>query len=111
MHSTWNSKTVKCVNSIREIEPFRQVSPEEQKQNRLSITNNEMILQEIEKSKFAQINDKRYYFVAVSRNCATTLFSPAFCMKLLGSKETNRKKLKRFYSRKNKDLLKWKNLQ
>ena len=48
----------KRINSIREIETFGQLSPE----NKFSIKNNEMILQEIEKSKFAQINDKRYYF-------------------------------------------------
>ena len=48
----------KRINSIREIETFGQLSPE----NKFSIQNNEMILQEIEKSKFAQINDKRYYF-------------------------------------------------
>ena len=45
------------INSIAEIETFGQLSAEKQKQNRFTIKNNEMILQEIEKSKFAQIND------------------------------------------------------
>ena len=43
-------------------ETFDQLTPEKQKQNRFSIKNNKMILQEIEKSKFASINNKRYYF-------------------------------------------------
>ena len=51
------------INSIAEIETFGQLSAEKQKQlNRFTIKNNEIILQEIEKSKFAQINGKRYYF-------------------------------------------------
>ena len=50
------------INSTAEIETFGQLSAEKQKQNRFTIENNEMILQEIEKSKFAQINDKRYCF-------------------------------------------------
>ena len=43
----------KQINSIKEIERFGQVSPKKQKENRFSVKNNEMILQEIEKSKFA----------------------------------------------------------
>ena len=50
------------INSIREIETFAQLPKEKQKQNRFTIKNNQMILEEIEKSKFAQINNKRYYF-------------------------------------------------
>ena len=47
-------------NSIRKIETFGQLPKEKQKQNRFTIKNNQMVLEEIEKSKFAQINDKRY---------------------------------------------------
>ena len=47
------------INSIREIETFAQLPKEKQKQNRFTIKNNQMILEEIEKSKFAQINNKR----------------------------------------------------
>ena len=52
----------KRVNSIRETETFRQPPKQKQKQNRFKIKNNQMTLEEIEKSKFAQINDKRYCF-------------------------------------------------
>ena len=38
------------------------LTPEKHKQNRYAIKKNEIVLEEIEKSKFAQINDKRYYF-------------------------------------------------
>ena len=41
---------------------FVQLTQEKQKQNRFLIKRNEMVLEKIEKSKFAQINDKRYYF-------------------------------------------------
>ena len=49
----------KRVNSIREIVTFGQLPKEKQKQNRFTIKNNQMVLEENEKSKFAQINDKR----------------------------------------------------
>ena len=52
----------KQINSIKEIETFSQLTQENQKQNRFSIKRDEMVLEKIEKSKFAQINDKRYYF-------------------------------------------------
>ena len=52
----------KRINSIREIEIFRQLPNQKQKQNRCTIKNNQMIFEEIEKSKFSQINNKRYYF-------------------------------------------------
>ena len=50
------------INSVKDIETFGQNLPEKQKQNRFEIKQNEMVLEEIEKSKFVQINDKRYYF-------------------------------------------------
>ena len=52
----------KRINSVKEIENYCQNQPEKQKQNRFAIKENKMILKEIEKSKFLQINDKRYYF-------------------------------------------------
>ena len=50
------------INSIKGIETFGQLTKKKQKQNRFAIKNNEMVLEEIEKSKFTQINYKRYYF-------------------------------------------------
>ena len=93
----------KRINSIREIETFGQLSPE----NKFSIKNNEMILQEIEKSKFAQINDKRYYF---SDEIVSLPFSYPYLHETV-SKETKSKKVKCFYSKKNTNLFKWKNLE
>ena len=52
----------KQINSIKKIETFSQLTQENQKQNRFSIKRDEMVLEKIEKSNFAQINDKRYYF-------------------------------------------------
>ena len=45
------------INSIKGIETFGQLTKEKQKQNRFAIKNNEMVLEETEKSKFTQIND------------------------------------------------------
>ena len=52
----------KRISLIREIETFVQLPKEKHKKNTFTIKNNEMVLEKIEKSKFAQINDKRYYF-------------------------------------------------
>ena len=52
----------KRISLIREIETFGQLPKEKHKKNTFTIKNNEMVLEKIEKSKFAQINDKRYYF-------------------------------------------------
>ena len=46
------------INSTVEIDTFGQLSSEKQKQNRFTIKINEMIFQETEKSKFAEISDK-----------------------------------------------------
>ena len=43
----------KRINSIRETETFRQLPKEKHKQNRFTIKKNQMVLEEIEKSKFA----------------------------------------------------------
>ena len=52
----------KRINSIKQIETFGILPAEKQKACRFTIKNNDMFLQEIEKSKFAQIKDKRYCF-------------------------------------------------
>ena len=49
----------KRINSIKEIETFGQLPKQKQKQSRFTIKNNQMILEEIEKSKFFQINNKK----------------------------------------------------
>ena len=67
-----------------------------------------MVLEEIEKSKFAQINDKRYYS---SEGVVSLLFSHPFSKEIFDFKRKKTKKLGRFYNRKNSNLFKWKNLQ
>ena len=56
-----------------------------------------MILEEIEKSRFAQINDKRYYF---SYGLVSLPFSYPFLNKLSFLKEKKSTKVIRFYNRK-----------
>ena len=47
---------------MKEIETFGQLPKKKQKQGRFSVKNSEMVLEEIEKSKFSQIINKSYYF-------------------------------------------------
>ena len=59
-----------------------------------------MVLEESEKSKFAQINDKRYHF---SDGIVSLPFSHPFLLEIVKFKrEKKNKKLKHFYNRKNK---------
>ena len=74
----------KRINSIIEIEIFGHLPNEKQKQNRFAIKNNQMVLEEIKKSKFAQINDKRYYF---SDGIVSLPLSHPFCSKLSSLRE------------------------
>ena len=50
------------INSVRDIERFGKVHNEHLSQRRFSVKHNDMHLQEVKKCKFAQVNDKRYYF-------------------------------------------------
>ena len=50
------------INLTREIETFGQLPTEKKKKKRFLIKNNDTVLEEVQKSKFAQINNKRYYF-------------------------------------------------
>ena len=60
-----------------------------------------MVLGEMEKSKFAQINDKRYYF---SNGIVFIPFSHPFLLEIVKIKRERKKtkKLKHFYNKKNK---------
>ena len=80
------------INSIREIETFAQLAKEKQKQNRFTIKNNQMILEEIEKSKFAQINNKRYYF---SDRILSLPFSLPFLKEIVNFKTKQQQKKKK----------------
>ena len=73
---------------IREIETFGQLPKEKQKQNRFTIKNNQMVLEEIEKAKFAQINDKRYYF---SDGILSLTFSHPFLKEIVDFNYSNGK--------------------
>ena len=84
---------VKRINSVKEIKTFGQISPEKQKQNRLSIKSNKMILQEIEKSKFAQINDKRHYF---SDGIVSLPISHPYLHEIVKFKRDKKKKIEAF---------------
>ena len=92
----------KMINSVKDIETFGQNLPKRQKQNRFAIKQNEMVLEEIEKSKFVKINDKRYY---LSNGIVSLPFSHPLLHKInVFKKEKKNKKLSSIYKRKNKLL-------
>ena len=93
------------INSIREIETFAQLPKEKQKQNRFTIKNNQMILEEIEKSKFAQINNKRYYF---SDRILSLPFSLPFLKEIVNfktKKQQQKKKMEAFLQQEKHKLI------
>ena len=49
----------KRINSVIDIENFGQLFTEKQKKNRFALKKNNMYFEEVEKSKFAQINDEK----------------------------------------------------
>ena len=55
----------KRINSVRDIDNFGQLPQENLSQFRFVIKNNKMNLQEVNKSRFAQANDERYYFADI----------------------------------------------
>ena len=89
----------KRINSAKDIETLGQNMPEKQKQNRFAIKQNKMILEEIEKSKFVQTNDKRYYF---SDGTVSLPFSHSLLHEINQfKKEKKNKKLSSICKRKN----------
>ena len=92
------------INSIREIETFAQLPKEKQKQNRFTIKINQMILEEIEKSKFAQINNKRYYF---SDRILSLPFSLPFLKEIVNfkTKKQQKKKMEAFLQQEKHKLI------
>ena len=92
------------INLIREIETFAQLPKEKEKQNRFTIKNNQMILEEIEKSKFAQINNKRYYF---SDRILSLPFSLPFLKEIVNfkTKKQQQKKMEAFLQQEKHKLI------
>ena len=83
----------KRINSVKEIENYCQNQPKKQKQNRFAIKENKMILKEIEKSKFLQINDKRYYF---SDRIVSLPFSHPLLHEIIHFRKEKKQKIKSY---------------
>ena len=81
------------INQIKEIETFGQLTQEKQKQNRFSIKNIETILEEIVNSKFAQINDKMYYF---SNSIVSLPFSHPFLHEIVEFERNKKQNIQSF---------------
>ena len=96
----------KRLNSIKDIKTFGQLLHKKQGHFRLSVKNNKMVLEEIQKLKFAQINNKRYYF---SNGIVSLHFLHSFVKDIVKFKEEKKKKgSKNIYLRKNKAFCWWK---
>ena len=87
----WASLLTVNEYSVRDIENFGQLKKETYQQDRFSIKKNEMFLDKVEKSKFAQINDKRYYF---EDGIASLLFSHPFLTEIVNYKRKKKQKKK-----------------
>ena len=95
----------KRTNSTKEIETFEQLPKEKQKQNRFAIKNNQMELEEIGKLKFAQINDKRYYF---TNSIDSLPFSYPFFLKIVKFKREKKQKIETFLQQEKLKLIQMK---
>ena len=90
----------KRINSIREIETFEQLPKEKLKQNRFTIENIHMILEEIEKSKL-RIRD-----TILAAELYIYRFPTLSSKRLLILKEEKSERLMNFYNWKNTNLFK-----
>ena len=78
----------KKINLVREIETVGQLDAQKHSRFRFFVKNNSMVLEEIQKSKFSQINDKRYCF---SEGIVSLPFSHPSLKTIIGYKEKNNK--------------------
>ena len=92
----------KRINLIREMETFRQLPKEKPKQNRFTIKSNRIVLEEIEKSKFAQINYKRYYFID---GIVSLPFSHPFLKEIVDFKREKKQKIETFLQQEKHQLI------
>ena len=97
MRLVWNLKIMQ-ITLIKEIETFEHLPNEKQKQNRFAIKNNQMVLEEIEKSKFAQLNYKRYFF---SDQIVSLPFSHPFLLGIVKFKTEKKQKIETFLQQEN----------
>ena len=90
------------MNSVKDIEIFGQLSQEKRSQFRFSVEKNKMVLDEVQKSKFAQINDKRYYF---SDAIVSLPFSPPLLGDIIKFKEEKKKGIEKYILEEKQNLL------
>ena len=94
---------VKRINLIKEIETFAHLLNEKQNKKKMfAIKNNEMVLEEVEKPKFAQKNDKRYYF---SNGIVSLPFSHPFLSKIVKFKREKKQKIETFLQQEKHKLI------
>ena len=90
----------KRINSVKDIETFWQLSAEKHSQFRISVKKNKMVLEE--KSKFAQINDKRYYF---SDGIVSLPFSHPLLSEIVEFKGRKKERIEKYIIEEKQNLL------
>ena len=91
------------INSVREIERFGKVQNQYLSQDRFAVNRNEMNLQEVQKCKFAQINDKPYY---LEDGTVSLPFSHPSLLEIVIYKAEKKQKGERYIYLEKKNLLK-----
>ena len=91
----------KRINSVKDIEIFGQLLQEKQEQNRFVVKNNNMYLEKIKKTKFAQTNERRHFF---SNGIVSLPFFHPFLSQFVTYKESKKEKIAN-YIFKNKEKL------
>ena len=91
------------IDSVRDIERFVKVQNEHLSQHRFSMKHNDMYLQEAKKCKFAQTNDKRYYF---EDGIVSLPFSHPSLLEIVKYKTEKKQKVERYIYLEKKNLLK-----
>ena len=90
------------IYSVKDVKTFGQLSQEKQEQNIFAVKNSNMYLEKIEKSKFVQINEKRYYF---SDGIVSLPFPHPFLSQLVKHKEIKKERIKNYILKDKQKLL------
>ena len=93
----------KRINSVGDIENFGQLKKDTVNQSRFTVKKNKIILETVEKSKFAQINDKRYYF---EDGIISLPFSHPYLNEIIQYKEQKKQRIENWIQDEKENLLK-----
>ena len=91
------------VVSFREIEDGCKIKDKTIEQSRFTVRKNEMVLETVEKKKFSQLNDKRYYFAC---GILSLPFSHPYLTKINEFKFAKKQKIEQWFLKEKETLKK-----